>query len=75
MARAVLCPVCEGSGHAQPPDYFTDMVDCHGCGGKGWVQVDDTPPRPYWPPPAPQQSPPPLHPCTAPPYSPQIWCC
>lgn len=34
MAKAVLCPVCSGSGK-----YESNV--CHGCGGKGWVEVSD----------------------------------
>jgi len=38
--HADLCPVCNGSGRVHPPA-STDMSgeQCHGCGGKGWVQV------------------------------------
>ncbi len=44
MSKAVLCPVCNGTGDVK------DSVDglithCHGCAGKGWVEIgDDLPP-------------------------------
>ncbi len=46
MSKAVLCPVCCGSGKVVPPigPYSTVVpqpVTCHGCGGLGWVQVKD----------------------------------
>lgn len=34
MAHAEKCPVCEGSGKYE-------NRECHGCQGKGWVQVGD----------------------------------
>jgi len=45
--KAVLCPVCNGSGKVMPPltHYSTAIpqpVTCNGCGGVGWVQVSDT---------------------------------
>jgi len=37
--KAVLCPVCNGTGV-----YSKDRWDmCHGCGGKGWVEVREEP--------------------------------
>lgn len=45
MAKAVTCPVCGGDGVVLPKDegsYSTDYKEtCHGCGGKGWVEVSD----------------------------------
>lgn len=45
MARAVKCPVCGGSGKViKPPMDTTAGVQyetCHGCRGKGWVEVSD----------------------------------
>mgnify|MGYP001581684880 CR=1 FL=1 len=46
MAKAVLCPVCKGFGkvvanrdpNSSAADERTNY--CHGCGGKGWVEVD-----------------------------------
>lgn len=44
--KAVLCPVCCGSGKVMPPtnSYSTAIaqpITCHGCGGVGWVQIGD----------------------------------
>ena len=44
MAKAVLCPVCGGGGWAG--DWLmglpvTTSSKCWGCGGKGWVEVED----------------------------------
>jgi len=34
MAKAQLCPVCQGEGKYKGKK-------CHGCDGRGWVQVDE----------------------------------
>jgi len=34
MAHAEKCPVCDGSGQYE-------FRECHGCGGKGWITVED----------------------------------
>ena len=49
MAQAVKCPICEGSGKVL--DSLGKSQVCHGCGGRGWVEVRDTPPypSPWWP--------------------------
>ena len=44
--KADLCPVCKGSGkYTDPPDPVSISVPmprpCHGCNGKGWVEVSD----------------------------------
>lgn len=45
--KAVICPVCNGSGkyYIPPPEGCTaaigDYITCHGCGGKGWVEIED----------------------------------
>jgi len=39
--KAVLCPVCNGSGK-----YY--VSPCHGCDGRGWVEIGDDW---YWYPP------------------------
>ena len=46
--KAVICPVCSGAGEVK--DYTIDsttsttvhMKLCHGCNGKGWVEVNDS---------------------------------
>ena len=62
--KAVKCPVCEGSGKVPPAiPVGTETVPCHGCGGKGWVEVGEAAapiypvlpyipiyPQPYFPP-------------------------
>jgi DnaJ-class molecular chaperone len=47
--RAVLCPVCLGKGRI-PDESFkgtTSPIDkqCHGCAGKGWVEVHEDMPQ------------------------------
>lgn len=50
MAHSEKCPVCNGSGVTY--EVWVDLpqmraaedskeVPCHGCNGKGWVEVDD----------------------------------
>lgn len=43
MSKAVTCPVCNGTGKITKTTVGvaggTFEVDCHGCGGKGWVEV------------------------------------
>jgi len=43
MARAVVCPICSGTGTIVEGGYATTAgplkKTCHGCGGKGWVEV------------------------------------
>ena len=74
MAHAETCPVCKGSGELfmksdgiyvsadQMPTTMKTKI-CHGCDGKGWVEVgrDDPPvvvPIQSWPPPGPTTYPP-----------------
>jgi hypothetical protein len=40
--HAELCPVCKGNGK-----YYGLL--CHGCGGKGWVEVNDSVIQPFYP--------------------------
>jgi hypothetical protein len=53
--NAVLCPVCNGTGKVSTPNNpNTTGVNyptvCHGCSGKGWVEVgNDTYIYPYYP--------------------------
>ena len=47
--KAVICPVCSGTGkYIETNTYETSVVTtprmCHGCSGKGWVEVNETTP-------------------------------
>ena len=47
MAHAETCPVCKGTGQLPFPDDVIQPKICHGCDGKGWIEVGDTiPPFP-----------------------------
>ena len=56
---AELCPVCEGKGvvtlliYPEEGNKATDKVPtertCHGCNGKGWVDIGGGWTVPYWP--------------------------
>lgn len=59
MSRAVICPVCGGCGEYSPAKDKGSTGgppkrSCHGCGGRGWVEVgcSEPPikPRPTVPP-------------------------
>lgn len=45
--KAQRCPVCRGSGvvrtetQTEGGGYVVATVPCHGCGGKGWVEVSE----------------------------------
>lgn len=45
MAHAVICPVCHGKGRLIDPasEWSTEVIykTCHGCDGKGWVEVSE----------------------------------
>ena len=48
MAHAEVCPVCQGRGSIKNRTYtclstiIENLEDrCHGCQGKGWVEVSD----------------------------------
>ena len=47
MSHAERCPVCYGDGEVKDPNYNGCTVPmkktCHGCHGKGWVEVMDEP--------------------------------
>jgi hypothetical protein len=54
MSKAQICPVCNGIGkYSDSHNGCTISRDCHGCGGKGWIEVGgcDYPsyPPPYYP--------------------------
>ncbi len=74
MSHAELCPVCGGKGLLHKVDgTATVTTQCHGCGGRGWVEVGTC--EPIMPPiqPCPIVPPNPLFPCW--PYYPMItWC-
>ena len=44
MSHAQRCPICNGTGQVEDERYINTTAvhkkTCHGCGGKGWVQVD-----------------------------------
>ena len=46
--KAVLCPVCSGTGKVQDYHDIRAYITCHGCGGRGWVEVSNGPPM-FWP--------------------------
>lgn len=44
--KAVLCPVCGGTGKVPPPynghtTAVSQPVTCHGCGGKGYIVIPE----------------------------------
>ena len=45
--HAERCPVCSGNGVVRTNDIYSkeekDTKVCHGCDGKGWVEVRDEP--------------------------------
>jgi len=44
LAKAVICPVCNGRGtivYTTATTAGNYEVTCHGCGGKGWVEVSE----------------------------------
>jgi len=42
MAKAVMCPVCGGTGKVYEQRYTAaEEKPCHGCGGLGWVEVSE----------------------------------
>ena len=56
MSPAELCPICKGVGRIQVDRDNTTTAPmeekiCHGCDGKGWIEIGggDYPPAPYWP--------------------------
>ena len=51
MAHAQTCPICIGKGRLPNDGKTTDATEpiCHGCNGKGWVEVADAMPVGNWP--------------------------
>lgn len=52
MKHAEKCPVCDGSGKYEPNVTAVPCPQqCHGCGGRGWVEVGnnfDSLPQPIY---------------------------
>ena len=52
MSKAQMCPVCKGRGKIPGhKDMGSTVIEngktCHGCDGRGWVEVGGDDP-PYW---------------------------
>ena len=78
MAKAVICPVCGGTGKYKKAFSTEEEKTCHGCNSKGWVEVADDyywyPSYPYYPYPSPPYYPEtPTYPTYPNPYP--IWTC
>ena len=63
MMHAEKCPVCDGRGQVTDVMQPSCFKACHGCGGKGWVEVRDDKPEwvittPWTQPPEPNDIPP-----------------
>lgn len=45
MAHTETCPICFGTGNTakEMPPYEGTRLYCHGCGGKGWIEISDEP--------------------------------
>ena len=41
MVHSELCPVCNGKGKLEDMKVTQGSKNCHGCGGLGWVVVQD----------------------------------
>ena len=69
MSHAEKCPVCNGIGRTETTETDTSTLvrksqPCHGCAGKGWVEVgSDMTFVPVYPIPVPIPEPNPWHPC------------
>lgn len=53
MSHAEICPICHGKGKIPNPENVTapTEITCHGCNGRGWVEIsDEYPSYPYYPP-------------------------
>ena len=49
MAHAETCPICKGKGDL-PSNTSKQKETCHGCSGKGWIEVSDKILSPHYPP-------------------------
>ena len=54
MTHAERCPICNGKGTIpenygwiDPTNTSENEKTCHGCGGKGWIEVSDQQYIPY----------------------------
>jgi len=47
MSKAVICPICGGSGKIEQPECTEAVRPCHGCSGRGWVEIGQA--GPVWP--------------------------
>ena len=47
MAHAEICPICGGEGTLAKPDpkYAGAEIGCNGCGGTGWITIQDLSPH------------------------------
>ena len=44
MAHAQKCPICSGEGTVEKDighGIGREDLTCHGCGGKGWITIQD----------------------------------
>jgi len=42
MAHSEICPVCQGKGKLEDKQVTHGEKTCHGCNGRGWVEVQDS---------------------------------
>ena len=42
MTHVEICPICHGKGVLEPDGRY-----CNGCGGRGWIEVNDYYPYSY----------------------------
>jgi len=39
MSHTEICPICGGSGKIEQPECTAPVRPCHGCSGRGWVEI------------------------------------
>ena len=51
IVHSEICPICNGKGKIPNPENVTapTKITCYGCGGLGWIPVQDDY-YPYYPP-------------------------